>query len=112
MERINGTGIVANKGTPRERRYEPYLTLGKEFYKSDGRGAIIIVDNWGQPIHYFNSKAFVENGGNPKFCYTPEGVDIYSTGPDKMKDPDLIEPGTREVKLKTEMRLVDDVTNF
>ncbi len=108
-----GTGIVANLGTPRERRYEPYLTLGKEYYKSDGSGNIIIVDSWGQPIHYFNSKAYIEEkNGNPLYCYNPGGVDIYSTGQDKQQDPDLITPGQGTVKLKTEMKLVDDITNF
>jgi prepilin-type N-terminal cleavage/methylation domain-containing protein len=106
-------GIVANLGTPRERRYEPFLTLGKEYYKSDPGGNLFIVDSWGMAIHYFNCKAYIEEkNGDPKNCYNPAGVDIYSTGQDKQKDPDLVEPGSGTVKLKTEMKLVDDITNF
>lgn len=108
----DGRGVVASPGTPRERHYEPYLALEKNYYKQEA-GKMIIVDNWGQPIHYFNCKAYVEEqSGNPKYCHNPASIDLYSTGPDKKKDDDLVEPGTGEVKDRSKTHLVDDITNF
>ena len=108
----DGRGVVANPGTPREKHYEPYLALEKNYYKQIS-GNMIIVDNWGEPIHYFNCKAYVEEqSGNPKFCHNPASIDLYSTGPDKKLDPELVEPGTAEVLDRSKTHLVDDITNF
>jgi prepilin-type N-terminal cleavage/methylation domain-containing protein len=114
-----GRGVVANVGTPREKHFEPFLTIGKEYIKADASGSkLIIVDSWGMPIHYFNCKAFVEDhGGNPKLCHNPTGVDIYSTGQDRKKDEATEEPGQDTVKdrskISAEEKLkTDDITNF
>jgi len=114
-----GRGVAANVGTPREKHFEPFLTIGKEYLKADSSGSkLLIVDSWGMPIHYFNCKAYVEErNGNPKFCHNPATVDIYSTGQDRKKDDDTTEPGQQEVKDRSkrtaeEIARDDDITNF
>ena len=114
-----GRGVAANIGTPREKHFEPFLTLGKEYIKASPNGdKLIISDSWGMPIHYFNCKAFVEDhGGDPKLCHNPTGVDIYSTGQDRKKDQATEEPGQEMVKDRSkvspkEKLLNDDITNF
>ncbi len=114
----NGRGVAANVGTPREKHFEPFLTLGKEYIKaSTGGDKLIIVDSWGMPIHYFNCKAFVQGSGDSKLCHNPTSVDIYSTGPDKLKDATTSEPGKETVpergKLSpAEKAKSDDISNF
>jgi prepilin-type N-terminal cleavage/methylation domain-containing protein len=106
-----GHGIVANAGTPREKRFASFLQIPAEFIKSkDGKN--VIVDAFGMPIHYFNCKAFVDSGKDPTFCHNPDSYDIYSTGVDKMKDPDLVEPGTKKVEDKGKVHYVDDQMNW
>ncbi|MEI6235725.1 MAG: prepilin-type N-terminal cleavage/methylation domain-containing protein [Planctomycetota bacterium] len=119
MNGPKGRGVEANVGTPRERHYEPFLVLGKEYIKADSSGTkLIITDSWGMPIHYFNCKDYVElKNGNPKFCHNPSSVDLYSTGPDRKKDDTTTEPGAEEVKDRkkmtpAELAKEDDITNF
>lgn len=115
FDTLNGPenrGFTANPGTARERHYEPYFLVDRTNVKKIN-GRQVIVDSWGQAIHYFNCKSYVEEkNGNPKFCHNPTAFDIYSTGQDRQRDPDLIEPGTAEVKDRSETKFVDDIANF
>jgi hypothetical protein len=88
-----------------KRRIEPYISPPPEAVRKDGSN-ILIVDAWNQPLVYLNCKAYTDKQrqGNPGYvpdakCMNPLTFDLYSTGPDKQKDPDP--------KL-----LVDDITNW
>lgn len=113
----DGKGVLANPGTPREKRYEPYLAITNDFVKHQD-AKLIIVDAWGQPLHYFNCKSWVDTGHNPKFCHNPDSVDLYSTGSDRKRDPKHEEPGTelsddnKDGKMDDDGELVDDITNY
>ncbi len=110
-------GVTANPGTPREKRYEPYLAITNDFIKHVSN-KLVIVDAWGQPLHYFNCKAWVNQGKNPLFCHNPDSFDIYSTGSDRKRDPKHEEPGTalnddnKDGKMDDAEELVDDITNY
>ena len=113
----DGRGITANPGSPREKRYEPYLQITNDFIRHNNN-EIVIVDPWGEPLHYFNCKAFIDSGKNAAYCHNQDSFDIYSTGPDRKRDPKHEEPGTPLVddnhdgKFDDAGELVDDITNY
>jgi len=104
-------GVVACPGTTREKHFEAFLPLSSETVKQVG-DKLVLIDNWGTPLHYFNCKAYVDGGGNAENCHKPDKCDVWSYGPDKMKDPNLIEPGSQIVEEPAKVWLVDDVTNW
>jgi len=107
----DGRGVVSDSGTPREKHFEAFLTFGANSYKHNN-DKLVLVDSWGTPLHYYNCKAYVDGGGNPDNCHKPDKCDIWSYGPDKMKDAALIEPGNGKVEDPAKELLVDDITNW
>ncbi|HLX64018.1 MAG TPA: type II secretion system protein [Planctomycetota bacterium] len=104
-------GVVADAGTAREKHFGAFLPLSADSVKQVGDKSVLI-DSWGTPLHYFNCKAYVDGGGSPENCHKPDKCDVWSYGPDKMKDPNLIEPGSQKVEEPARVWLVDDVTNW
>lgn len=114
---VDGKGVTANPGTPNVKHFEPYLAITSDFVKHIG-DRMIIIDPWGNPIHYFNCKAYVDAGHDPANCHNPDSFDLYSTGPDGKRDPNHQEPGTQLIdenkdgKFDDDAELVDDITNY
>lgn len=100
-----GKGITKTTGS-KKRLIEPYINVPPEFIKRV-EDRYVIVDSWGTDIVFLNSKAYVDMfaGGNinkilkEDKVMNPTAFDIFSKGPDRMRDPDP-------------RNLVDDVTNW
>jgi len=100
-----GKGITKTTGS-KQRMIEPYINIPPEFIKRV-EDRFVIVDSWGSDIVFMNSKAYVDQfaGGNIKKIMNedkvmnPTSFDIFSKGPDRLRDPDP-------------RSLVDDITNW
>ncbi|MGD0088959.1 MAG: prepilin-type N-terminal cleavage/methylation domain-containing protein [Planctomycetota bacterium] len=105
----NGEGLIkvvgANGANAIKQRIEPFVDVPKEYLVRDG-ATTIIVDAWGTPIVYLNCQAYTQRmqANNPGYtddgkCHNGSSFDIYSCGPNKVKDPDPLNP-------------IDDITNW
>ena len=107
-----GKGIISNPGQPNQKHFARFsANIPGEYCRRAGDN-VIVVDSFGQPLHYFNCKAYVESGRPPENCHNATSFDIWSYGPDKKKDDALVIPGTGPVEKSTEVKYVDDIKNW
>jgi len=94
------------------RHYGPYMKgLPKENLSISGTQTIV-TDSWHHPLVFLNCKAHLLANGDPSLCHNRD-FDIYSVGPDGMRDPlndDKDNNGDGRVDEAAE--LVDDLTNW
>ena len=95
-----------------KKHFAAFTEFQAENLKKDS-GNLVVVDHWGQPLFYLNSEDLIRNNGDSTRVHNPNGVDIFSTGPDKIIDPGNNLTDDNGNKLVDEpAELVDDITNF
>ena len=107
------------------KHFEPFWTPPTEFSVGVAPN-VTIIDSWGMPLVYLNCKAYTDRqiAANPAYtawngtsgdtqAHNPQSFDMYSTGPDKKKDPNHDNTDNNSNGLIDEAaEMVDDITNY
>lgn len=94
------------------KKFPAYTTFQPESLKKDS-GSMVVIDFWGQPLYYFNSLDFMRTSNDPTRVHNSNGVDLFSTGPDKVIDANNnLKDDNANGLIDEGAELVDDITNF